>query len=109
MAEPEIDRLARHLGLARDAFGRRYLRRVGERLSLVERADGDCCFFERGKGCTVYEARPAQCRTYPFWPEVIVSRESWRAESRRCPGVRAGGRVFSPEEVARLAAGDGET
>ena len=109
MDEPQIDRLAAHMGLSRDAFGRRYLRRVGENISLIEHAvTGDCCFFERGKGCTVYEARPTQCRTYPFWPEVIATRETWRGEAGRCEGVREGGRLFTPEEVARIVAGEGE-
>jgi len=109
MEVAEIDRMAAHLGLARDAFGRRFLRRVGERYSLIERADGDCCFFERGKGCSVYEARPVQCRTYPFWPEVIASRETWRNESQRCAGIRKGGRLFAPAEVQALVAGEGGT
>jgi Fe-S-cluster containining protein len=109
MGEAEIERLAAHLGLERDAFGRRYLRRVGERLSLIEKPGGDCVFWERERGCTVYEARPTQCRTYPFWPEVIASRATWRLESESCPGIRAGGRRFSPDEVRALLNEDGET
>jgi Fe-S-cluster containining protein len=111
MTEPEIERLAAHLGLDRDAFGARYLRLVWGKLSLVEKRDGsgDCAFFERGKGCTVYAARPTQCRTYPFWPEVIATRDAWRAEFAKCPGVRAGGRRFTPEEIERLLDGEGET
>ena len=53
VGEAEIERLAAARGLARDEFGRRYLRRVGTRLSLIERPNGDCCFFEPGAGCTV--------------------------------------------------------
>ncbi len=109
VGEPEIERLAARLGLARDPFGARYLRRAGGALSLVEKANGDCVFWEAGTGCTVYDARPIQCRTYPFWPEKVRSRASWRLEASRCPGIRAGGRRFAPAEVEALLNGAGAT
>lgn len=34
-----------------------------------------CVFLEQSK-CTVYEARPTQCRTWPFWPENMTAK-SW--------------------------------
>jgi len=109
MSEADIERLAAHLGLARDELGRRFLRRVDGDLSLVEKPNHDCVFWERGRGCTVYAARPAQCRTYPFWPEVVASKAAWREESKRCPGIRRGGRLYEPDEVERLMNDQGET
>lgn len=53
-------------------------------------------------GCAVYAARPMQCVTYPFWPEVIRSRRSWEREARLCPGIGQG-RLFSADEIAALA------
>lgn len=111
---PEIAALAGHLGLDAEAFGRRYLRRVGARISLLEKASHDCVFWDETRGCKVYEARPTQCRTFPFWPEVIRSRQAWREESARCPGMRAGRgedarRRYSPEEILSLANDRGET
>lgn len=98
----EVERLAAHLGLSIDAFGKRYLRRVGRRLSLVERPNGDCVFFDRG--CQVYSARPEQCRSYPFWPEHIASREAWEAEAGECPGIGEG-RLYSVEEIESIRDG----
>jgi Fe-S-cluster containining protein len=109
VGEGEIGAIARFLGMDRDSFGRRYLRRVGARLALVEKPNWDCVFWEEARGCTVYDARPAQCRTYPFWPEVVRSRASWRAEKARCPGIAQGGRRYLPEEIARLLSKEGET
>jgi uncharacterized protein len=105
----EIDRLVAFLGLERDDFGRRFLRLVDGHLSLVEKPNGDCTFWERGAGCTVYPARPTQCRTYPFWPEVISSERRWTAERDKCPGVRGGGRHYGVEEIHALMNGTGET
>lgn len=87
----EMARLARYLGLDFDTFTRRYVRRVEGRFSLVERPNHDCVFWRDGDGCTVYEARPDQCRAYPFWSRILASRRRWEAEARRCPGIGAGG------------------
>ncbi|MEQ8765656.1 MAG: YkgJ family cysteine cluster protein [Planctomycetota bacterium] len=86
----EIRKLAARVGTDPETFGRRYLRRVGDRISLIERTNGDCIFYRDGEGCTVYEDRPLQCRTYPYWPEVVRSRADWESEGRRCPGIDKG-------------------
>ena len=45
--------------------------------------------FLDGARCSVYEARPTQCRTWPFWPENMTPR-SWTSIARFCPGVGKG-------------------
>lgn len=100
----EIDAVAKFVGMAIDDFSRRYVRRVGDRYSLIERPGGDCIFWSRSAGCTVYAARPIQCRTWPFWPENLESRASWKQVTRVCPGSGAGGgRVFTLEEIRESA------
>ncbi len=89
--EAEIEALARHLGLAVDDFTRRHVRLVGRRLALVEKPNLDCIFYEAGRGCTVYEARPRQCRAYPFWPDLLKTPRAWEAEKACCPGIEAEG------------------
>lgn len=34
-----------------------------------------------GKQCSIYEARPIQCRTYPFWPRLLSTPENWQEEA----------------------------
>ena len=101
--EEEIGRLAAHRGESPGQFSKRYVRLVGDRYSLVERPGGDCIFWDKGQGCTVYPARPAQCQTWPFWPDNIDSPESWDAVTAVCPGSGRG-RVFSVEEIRASAA-----
>ena len=84
----------------------RYVRRVGRRQSLVEKPNLDCVFWDNG--CTIYPVRPTQCRTYPFWPENVESKEEWEAEDERCPGIGKG-RRYSREEIDTLGRGVGET
>lgn len=104
----EIERLAAHLELSVEAFAARYLRRVGRRLSLVEKPNHECVFWETGRGCTVYPARPTQCRSFPFWKEHLASPAAWAEVGEFSPGVD-GGRRYSRSEIERLLAGDGET
>lgn len=86
----EIDRLAASLGQSTDAFSRRFVRRVGNRYSLIERPNGECVFWDSSNGCTVYEARPVQCRTWPFWSENLESPADWKRVRRGCPGAGNG-------------------
>jgi len=79
--------LARHLALDLNDFGRRYLRRVGKDLALLDGA-GDDCVFLRDKQCLVYELRPAQCRSFPWWPSLLESEQSWREAALQCEGIR---------------------
>src|SRR5262249_52638930 len=103
--EEEIARLAEYRGEPVGRFSSRYVRRVGNRYSLVERPGGDCIFWSREAGCTVYEARPGQCRTWPFWPENIAGPAAWDRVCRACPGSGAeGARVFTVEEIRATAA-----
>ncbi len=99
----EIEALAEHRGMSVEEFGRQFVRRVGDRLSLVERPGGDCIFWDRGVGCTVYSARPVQCRTWPFWPENIESSEAWDHVTRVCPGSGQG-QLFTIDEIQATAA-----
>jgi Fe-S-cluster containining protein len=100
--DAEIARLAEHLGMTREAFSRRFVRQVGPRRSLIERDNGDCVFWDRQDGCTVYEARPEQCRTWPFWPENIESQRAWERAGRKCPGIDRGA-YFSVEQIEEAA------
>ena len=85
----EMDEMARYLGISTQGFVRRYSRWVDDRQSLTERAPGfDCVFLTRDRGCLVYPARPLQCRTYPWWPENLVSPGSWQQAARACEGIR---------------------
>ena len=43
----------------------------------------DRCIFlgDDGKQCSIYESRPIQCRTYPFWPRLLSSPTEWEKEA----------------------------
>ena len=78
-----------------EEFSARFVRQVGHRYSLVERPGGDCIFWDKKAGCTVYPARPVQCQTWPFWPENVETPDDWDVRSIRLPGVGPRPRVYS--------------
>ena len=42
---------------------------------------GSCVFLNSSSGkCGIYDARPVQCRTYPFWPSLLEDEEAWKDE-----------------------------
>ena len=87
---PEIHRLATFLRLSQPEFRKRYLRKVHGKHALTDQVSGACIFLSPDLKCTVYEARPDQCRTYPFWPQILRDKLSWEWESLKCPGIGKG-------------------
>ncbi len=67
------------------------------RFSLKEKANLDCIFWENG-GCSVYEARPLQCRSFPFWSALVTSRQEWENQAVQCPGMGTG-RLHTWKEI----------
>jgi Fe-S-cluster containining protein len=86
----EAEAIAKKLNISIEEFVKRYTRRVGNRLSLIEKRQENNnydCVFLQGKRCTIYDARPKQCRTYPWWSENVQTPEDWKEEGVRCEGI----------------------
>jgi Fe-S-cluster containining protein len=60
-----------------------------DKLSLKEKSNFDCIFWKQN-GCSVYEARPLQCRAFPFWHSVLSSKANWNLTAKSCPGIGQG-------------------
>lgn len=98
----EIEALAASQQMSVDDFEQKYVRKVGIRKSLVEFPNGDCVFFDAdARKCTVYEARPRQCRTWPFWHSNIRDEAAWQETCEMCPGCGTGDFVPANQVLAR--------
>jgi Fe-S-cluster containining protein len=107
VTDSELKSMSQALQLSPEQFREMYTRTLPSgKLSLRERANYDCVFFERDLGCTIYAQRPQQCRTWPFWRGNLASREHWEASSLECPGMDQGP-VHSAEQIRSVAAQDG--
>ena len=96
----EIAALAAEVGISIEAFEKKYVRLVGVRKSLKERAKNYDCIFLDGetRKCTVYKARPRQCRTWPFWDSCVKTPEAWEATCEACPGSGTG-KLYQLEDI----------
>lgn len=99
----EIEALSAAIKIPVEEFERRYVRMVGIRKSLVEFGNGDCVFFHgESRKCQVYDVRPRQCRTWPFWTPNISSPDAWDEAAERCPGCNRG-KLVPPERILAQA------
>ena len=103
--------IASELNLTVDQFEAQYTTTVGGHRSIRDEwnhlSQGHDCVFLRwveGKAqCSIYNVRPKQCRTWPFWPENLESPRHWQRAGARCGGMQAGnngqGKFFPVEQI----------
>lgn len=77
-----------------------YTRKAARGLSLREKLNGECVFWERGRGCLIYPVRPPQCRTWPFWESNLDTPADWQRTCEICPGSGQG-ELIPVEEITR--------
>lgn len=99
ITEGEIVEMADFLNITIKDFSRKYLRRVGNRYSLLERSKTYDCVFLKDKKCEVYPVRPTQCRTFPFWPHLLKSQENWESAASYCEGIHPDAPIVPYETV----------
>lgn len=87
LEEEDIDRFCKKLKLSRKEFLKKYTRQVYGRYSLLENPKTFDCVFFKEKRCTVYDARPKQCRKFPFWDSILQSKRSWQDARKTCEGI----------------------
>jgi Fe-S-cluster containining protein len=89
LTESDLVRIARYLGLAAAEFERHYVYRTKRRLRLrVPRRSQ--CHFLLGNGCSIHSVKPAQCRIFPYWPELVDDKREWKKTAAWCPGIGQG-------------------
>lgn len=90
LSNKEADLLRAHLGVSEAWFKRRYVEHLTRENWSIRMRDGQCVFLDKNKQCGIYHLRPVQCRTYPFWPELLDDEAHWQAEKRYCEGINRG-------------------
>lgn len=86
----EIEILRKHLNITENKLRNDFLEKRGYRYSLKEvqlgKDDYACIFFDlEKKQCSIYEARPIQCKTFPFWDYFKNNKEEVIKE---CPAIK---------------------
>jgi len=84
----EMERIADFLAIEVEELKKRYLYKNGYKYSIKERKvqeEFECIFYDtKANGCTIYMARPIQCRSFPFWDYYKTRVDELK---RECPGI----------------------
>ena len=90
VTKDEIVRIAELLELEVNEFVQKYLFKKEYKYSIKEIKFNDsyeCVFYNReSNGCNIYDARPLQCKTFPFWDYYKTRVDELKLE---CPGVES--------------------
>ncbi|MEA3497492.1 MAG: YkgJ family cysteine cluster protein [Campylobacterota bacterium] len=89
ITKSEIENLAKYLNMRIESLSDKYLFKVGYKYSIKEKQLSQenyaCIFFDLNKKqCSIYGARPLQCRTFPFWEYFKNNIKELKQE---CPAI----------------------
>ena len=102
VTDDELLAIAEFLGEPVEEVRALHTRKSRGRRTLREKANGDCVFFDRKEGCTIYPVRPPQCRTWPFWESNVETPEAWERTKAVCPGSGRGQLIPAEEVTLRV-------
>ncbi len=92
----DIARLAKGAGISVKEYRSKYVE-LYKGHAVLKLPDSGVCMYVRDVGCVIYEYRPTQCRTFPFWPEHVLTEEGWEVARQRCSGAGVGEVVAAKE------------
>ena len=88
VSENNIKQMAQLLHLSELEFREKYVRKKNGWSVVADHNFRPNCFLNSCNQCSVYEGRPEHCKTYPNWPEIWNSEQSFKAELKICKGLR---------------------
>jgi len=89
LGEGDLKRAADYVGMSEDDFEQKYVYRTRHQMRFRKPPDKQCPFLTKS-GCSIHPAKPTQCRTFPFWPEMVERKITWQRTGRYCPGIGKG-------------------
>ncbi len=88
VSRDEIKKIAKFLKIDEEVFKKDYLSKIGYKFSIKEvliKGEYECLFFDSStNNCKIYEVRPSQCKTFPFWDYFKTREDEVREE---CIGI----------------------
>lgn len=87
LSKQDLSRFAAHFQLTEEEFIQKYARLIDGQVALLDREGSSDCLFLQNNQCTVYDARPTQCRTFPWWVYHLREPSDWEEAGKRCEGI----------------------
>ena len=100
LSKKDLIKIAKFLNVSINLFKKKYCQYSDGYLHLKEiNINGNCQFLENKK-CSIYTARPMQCRIWPFWKENMNVKK-WNEEVINfCPGIGKG-KLISASKIQK--------
>ena len=90
LSKKDLASIAKYLNISVNNFKKNYCEYSDGYLHLKEIYSNGNCQFLDNKRCSIYPARPTQCRTWPFWKKNMNTKK-WNKEILNfCPGIGKG-------------------
>jgi Fe-S-cluster containining protein len=102
ITEDDLARIAEYLKMPAEDFEDKYVYRTAHLLRLRKPRNSQCLFLKE-YGCSIHPVNPVQCRTFPFWPEIVEKAGEWEKTGERCPGIGKGPLIQIGEAVERAS------
>jgi len=100
LSQKEISEMSQTLHVRVDSFIQQFCHPDSNGYRLKEQEDGACIFLKDNL-CIIYDKRPLQCRTFPFWTENLKSPYRWKQLRHICPGLDKG-KLYDLNEIQRI-------
>jgi len=98
----DIKKIYQHLQISKKEFLQKYtFRNKDGRISLKEKFHSYACIFYNQQRCSIYTARPVQCRTFPFWQSILASKKEWQKLTTWCPGTNTKSSFLPFEKIQK--------
>ena len=100
LSKSDIIRISDYIKITKKDFLKKYTRYFNGKISLIEKVTGECIFL-KDKKCKIYPVRPIQCKTFPFWPNLMREKEKFFLQKNICRGIDDPSFHFSKEEIEK--------
>ncbi len=85
----EIENLKKYLNISLEKLTNNFIEKRGYKYSIkevkLEEDNYACVFFDlEKKHCSIYEVRPIQCKTFPFWEYF---KKNKKEVIKECPAI----------------------
>ena len=87
LSQSDMERLSSNFSLSPEEFAKKHTRLVDGQYALLDRPGSDDCIYLENNRCSVYESRPVQCQTFPWWIHNLRDPEDWKEAGERCEGI----------------------
>ena len=102
LSDIDLKRFSKYFKISIKKFKEKYCQITDGFIHLSEKYElnGNCIFLKDRK-CSVYNSRPTQCRTWPFWNENM-NPKVWNEDiAINCPGIGKG-KLIKSKKIERF-------